>query len=83
MQQTAGQRQLVREKARRPSQFPQARLLLAVSVPSTEATDRQATAAMNLSDLPFRKLSEQAGIVLLRAALVLAVAFALVNSLQG
>jgi hypothetical protein len=38
---------------------------------------------MNLSDLPFRKLGEHAGIVLLRAALVLAVAFALVNSLQG
>ncbi len=38
---------------------------------------------MNLPDLPLRKLGEQAGIVLLRAALVLAVAFALLNSLQG
>jgi hypothetical protein len=38
---------------------------------------------MNLSDLPFRKLGENAGIVLLRAALVLAVVFALINSLQG
>jgi hypothetical protein len=38
---------------------------------------------MNLSDLPIRKLGEHAGIVLLRAALVLAVGFALVNSLQG
>ena len=38
---------------------------------------------MNRTDLPFRKLGEQAGILLLRAALVLAVAFALVHSLQG
>jgi len=38
---------------------------------------------MNLPGISFRKLGEHAGIVLLRAALVLAVAFALVNSLQG
>ncbi len=31
----------------------------------------------------FRKLGEQAGLVLLRAALVLAVGFALANSMQG
>lgn len=80
---SAGQRQVLRDKARRRSQFGQARLLLALSAPSTDLTDLPATAAMNLSDLPFRKLGEHAGIVLLRAALVLAVGFALVNSLQG
>ena len=83
MPRIAGQRQLLRGKARCRSQFGQARLLLAIPAPSTAVTARPATAAMNLPDLPLRKLGEQAGIVLLRAALVLAVAFALLNSLQG
>jgi hypothetical protein len=38
---------------------------------------------MHLPHLSLRRLGEQAGIVLLRAALVLAVAFALANSMQG
>jgi len=38
---------------------------------------------MNLRGFPFRKLGEQAGMVVLRAALVLAVVFALANSMQG
>jgi len=38
---------------------------------------------MRASDSRFRKLGEQAGIVLLRAALVLALVFALANSLPG
>lgn len=38
---------------------------------------------MNRSEIPFRKLGEQAGIVLLRAALVLALVFALANSMPG
>lgn len=37
---------------------------------------------MRASDFPFRKLGEQAGITLLRAALLLAVAFALMDSLR-
>ena len=38
---------------------------------------------MRLSDLQFRKLSENAGMVLLRMALVLALLFALANSFPG
>ncbi len=38
---------------------------------------------MQLPDLQFRKLGETAGILLLRTALVLALAFALVNAFQG
>jgi hypothetical protein len=38
---------------------------------------------MRVPDFQFRKLGEQAGIVLLRAALVLAVVFALANSFPG
>jgi len=36
---------------------------------------------MHLPDISLRRLGEQAGIVLLRAALVLAVAFALADSI--
>ena len=38
---------------------------------------------MRVPEFRFRKLGEQAGIVLLRAALVLALLFALANSLPG
>ena len=45
--------------------------------------DRSATAAMTVSPSRFRKFGDQAGLVVLRAALVLAVGFALANSMQG
>ncbi|TWG94500.1 hypothetical protein L599_000100002160 [Luteimonas sp. J16] len=38
---------------------------------------------MRVPDFRFRRLGEQAGILLLRAALVLALVFALANSLPG
>ena len=38
---------------------------------------------MRISDFPFHKLGEHAGMVLLRTALVLALLFALVNAFQG
>lgn len=38
---------------------------------------------MRLPDFQIRRLGEQAGIMLLRAALVLALVFALANSLSG
>ena len=51
---------------------------------STGPLGRRAGATiMRVPDFQFRKLGEQAGIVLLRAALVLAVVFALVNSMPG
>ena len=56
------------------------------SCPSTlrnTPAHRPATTTMQLPDLQFRKLGETAGILLLRTALVLALAFALVNAFQG
>ena len=79
----AAVRQFRPRNSRCPSQFGQARLLLATLLPSMSVTEQPASAAMNLPHFPFRRLGEQAGLVLLRAALVLAVVFALVHSAQG
>lgn len=42
-----------------------------------------ATTTMQLPHFPFRKLGENAGMLLLRAALVLALLFALANAFPG
>lgn len=51
--------------------------------PRQPDTPDPATTTMHIPDLQFRKLGENAGMLLLRAALVLALVFALVNAFPG
>ena len=53
------------------------------TTPQARDASALATSIMRISDFPFHKLGEHAGMVLLRTALVLALLFALVNAFQG
>lgn len=67
---------------RTASRFGRARFLLVTSVARGDRRAEPAPIDMRVSDFHLRKLGEQAGIALLRAALLLAVAFALMDSIR-